>query len=245
MLLSIVIPTKNEEKRLPQLLDSIRRQTYRDFEVIVADAHSTDTTRACAVKGGAKVVDGGMPGPGRNRGAEAAQGEMIFFFDADVVLPSDTYLEACVQEMEARKFDIGTSLLFPFDGSRLDHVLHTLYNRYVVLTAPILAHAPGFCMLVRREVHHKIHGFDEEVVFAEDMDYVRRATSLGFHFGVLRGQKIHVSARRLRKEGRWALVAKYMYAEAHLLFKGPFKNKMPFSYEFEHKEDQKVRDTKK
>ena len=239
MFISVIIPTKNEEKRLPVVLASIQHQTYPTFEIIVADADSTDGTRACAKDAGVRVVDGGLPGPGRNRGAEVARGDMLVFFDADVVLPSKTYLAECIEEMQRKKIDVGTSSLFPFDGTRLDRAIHTLYNRYVLLTAPVLAHTPGFCMFVRREVHEKIHGFDEEVIFAEDMDYVRRATDQGYRFGVLRGQKIHVSARRLRKEGRFTLVAKCIYAEGYLLFKGPFKKKMPFTYDFEHEEDKK------
>ena len=86
MRVSIVVPTKNEEAYLPILLASLRGQTFQDFEIIVADAHSTDRTREIALQAGAKVVDGGMPGPGRNRGAAVAQGEIIFFFDADVIL---------------------------------------------------------------------------------------------------------------------------------------------------------------
>ena len=92
MRLSIVIPTKNEENYLPRLLESIRSQVFSDYEVIVADAASTDRTREVAVKFGAKVVEGGLPGPGRNRGAEAAQGDRLLFLDADVVLPSEDFL---------------------------------------------------------------------------------------------------------------------------------------------------------
>ena len=44
-MISIVIPTLNEEKYLPKLLVSIKKQHYKDYEIIVADAGSKDNTR--------------------------------------------------------------------------------------------------------------------------------------------------------------------------------------------------------
>ena len=82
--LSIVIPVKNEETDLPKLLASIKAQTFTDYEVIVADAHSTDKTVELAQAAGAIVVEGGMPGSGRNRGAEAAStGDPLAEMDID------------------------------------------------------------------------------------------------------------------------------------------------------------------
>ena len=48
MIISIIIPTYNEEEYLPVLLDSIKKQSYTDYEIIVADANSTDRTREIA-----------------------------------------------------------------------------------------------------------------------------------------------------------------------------------------------------
>ena len=87
--ISVVIPALNEEKFLPVLLESLKNQTFKDYEVIVADAGSKDKTLEIAHSYGARVVPGGMPGPGRNRGAEVATGEFLFFFDSDVLLPND------------------------------------------------------------------------------------------------------------------------------------------------------------
>jgi len=99
--ISIIIPTLNEEKYLPKLLESIKKQDFKDYEVIVADAGSTDNTKKIAKKFKARVVKGGMPGPGRNRGAEAAKGELLFFFDSDVKLPKG-FLKKAHDEMEKR-----------------------------------------------------------------------------------------------------------------------------------------------
>lgn len=67
--ISIIVPTKNEERYLPGLLKSIKKQTVQPYEIIVADAGSTDRTVEIAKKYGAKVIKGGIPQVGRNKGA--------------------------------------------------------------------------------------------------------------------------------------------------------------------------------
>jgi glycosyltransferase involved in cell wall biosynthesis len=227
---SIIIPTKNEEKHLPVLLEDIEAQTFKDYEVIVADAFSTDKTREIAAAHGAHVVDGGLPGPGRNRGAAQAKGDIFIFFDADVQLPSHRYIEDCIAEMDRKKLDIATCKVKPLSRNPLDKALHEVYNTYVIMTSKLRPHAPGFCIFVRKDTHLLIDGFDEKVVFAEDHDYVIRAEKKGFRFGFLRSHPIAVSVRRLEKDGRLAIAMKYLYSEFHLIAKGSFKE-MPFDYE--------------
>src|SRR3989304_3190825 len=79
----------DEARYLPKLLESIRRQTVGDWEVLVADSGSTDGTREVAAAAGARVLPGDRKGPGegRNRGASAATGDVFVFADADCVLP--------------------------------------------------------------------------------------------------------------------------------------------------------------
>ena len=119
-MLTIVIPTKNEEEFLPKLLDSIRKQTLQPAEIIVADAGSTDRTREIAKAYGAKIIEGGMPGPGRNRGAVNAKTEFLLFLDADVELRDPEFLEKAIGEMKERKLDLATCDVFPLsDDLRL------------------------------------------------------------------------------------------------------------------------------
>lgn len=231
MHVSIVIPTKNEESYLPLLLASLRGQTYQDFEIIVADAQSTDRTREIAAKAGAKVVEGGMPGPGRNRGAAVARGELIFFFDADVLLRHPHFLQDALVEFTARELDVATCGLHVQDGTLLDHAFHEAYNKYTHAVQPVLPHAAGCCILVKKSVHEALHGFDESVVFAEDHDYARRANKAGYHAGILHCHKIAISPRRYRKEGMVRTAAKMVWSEASILVRGPLRS-TPFSYEF-------------
>lgn len=230
-MLSIVIPTKNEEAFLPRLLASIRAQTLQPSEVIVADAWSTDRTREVAASFGARVVDGGMPGPGRNRGAAHARTEYVLFLDADVELDDERFLEQAVASMKERGLDLATCDVFPQSDAVLDHVMHGAYNRYVRALGSAFPHAPGFCMLVRKSVHDAIGGFDESVTFCEDHDYARRAARVG-SFGFL-PFKVPVSVRRLDRDGRANIALKFMLAEIHLAVLGPIKHDL-FNYSFGH-----------
>lgn len=232
MKVSIVIPAKNEEAVLPGLFETIKAQDFRDYEVILADAGSTDRTREIAAAYGVRVVEGGMPGPGRNRGAEAALGDIVIFADADIEFPNASYLTDVVAEFEAREADVATCMLNPMSDKLPDRFGHAFYNHYTKLTERVLPHAPGSCIIAKRSVHEAIGGFDERVVFAEDMEYVQRAHKLGYRFRVMLSQPVNVSVRRLDRDGRLSIAAKYLYGEFYMRVKGPFVDRMPFEYEF-------------
>jgi len=83
--ISVVIPAFNEAGYLPRALESLSRQTYRDFEVIVADNGSTDATASIAEQYGARVVTEPNRGitPARQAGTLAARGQIVVSTDAD------------------------------------------------------------------------------------------------------------------------------------------------------------------
>lgn len=227
--ISIIIPTLNEEKNLPVLLESLKKQTFRDFEIIVADAGSSDGTRQIAETAGATVVAGGMPGPGRNRGAEVARGDLLFFFDADVSFAAD-FLYKIYHEMQDRYYDLATCEFRPISDLRLDRVLFQFANLVVKVNQAMNPRAAGFCIFVSRRLFRRVGGFDESITIAEDHDFVQRASK----YSPLRfcnSAFLHVSIRRLEKEGRFSLAEKYMQVELHLLTKGAIRNDL-IEYEF-------------
>lgn len=230
-MLSIIIPTYNEEKYLPLLLRSIRRQSYHDYEIIVADAGSRDGTLKVANEYGARVVVGGMPGVGRNAGAKAARGNIFLFLDADVVLVSNDFLHSCMAELHRRKLDIATCKINPMSTKIVDRFFHGVYNVYIKAARSFSPHVPGFCIFSRKTAHELINGFDEAVIFCEDKDYVCRAVKAGAKFQILNAKKIDVSVRRFDKDGRWAVARRYLFAEAYQFFKGSVKKEL-FPYEF-------------
>lgn len=227
--LSIITPTLNEEKFLPLLLDSIKEQDFTDYEVIIADAGSKDKTVQIAKEFGAKVVRGGMPALGRNNGAKEAKGQLLFFFDADVVLPKN-FLSLAVREMDHRMLDLATCEFKPLSDLRLDKIMFALSNLVVKLQQDFNPRAAGFCIFISRRLFTRINGFDESLKLAEDHDLVERASKFR-PLRIIKSAHVNVSIRRLEKEGRLSLAQKYAQVEWNLLTKGAIRDDV-INYEF-------------
>jgi glycosyltransferase involved in cell wall biosynthesis len=219
-MLSIVIPAKNEEGYIDKLLRSIRLQTFKDYEIIVADAGSKDRTADIAREYGATVVKGGMPGVGRNRGAEAAKGEDLLFLDADVILPQ-RFLEKNYGEFRRKKLGVATTFMSPLSKRLIDKIIFRQINIGYRVMAKIRPGAQGFHIFAKKRWFEKVKGFDEKAIFNEDYDFVLRIWKKGGKFGILSGPAIKVSVRRLNKEGRAKFVAKGIYGALYLHLKGP------------------------
>lgn len=198
---SIVIPTKNESVLLPRLLESIQKQKYQPLEVIVADAFSTDDTRNIAKKYKAKVIDGGRLSIGRNNGAKEAEGEIIFFMDADAQLPDNNFIKRVYDNFIRSKSDIGSTLFKIDSESKKYPVAFIFYNLYVLLKLisswlkePFIE--SGLFLISTREAFARIGGFkDVKHGIPEDLEYMLHGIHLGMKYTVLH-DKIIGSARR-------------------------------------------------
>ncbi len=227
--LSVIIPTLNEIAYLPGLLAALAAQTDGPDEIIVADAGSTDGTVELAKSWGVKVVQGGLPGIGRNAGARAATGDILLFFDADVLPPRD-FIARTLEEFFQEGFDVATCFIAAVDQRPLDQILSAGANLYFRVIQPVSPHAPGFCILSKRSIHEEMGGFDETLTLSEDIDYARRAKRHG-KFGMLAGPRIPVSMRRVEKEGLVRLGLKYAWCELYALAGKPVRS-APFKYEY-------------
>lgn len=94
----MVIPCYNEEAYLAKTLESLRAQTYQNFEIIVVDNNCTDHTVDIAKRYGARVVKETTPGvcTARQAGSQAAKGEIIISTDADTRFTAN-WLEVIAQ----------------------------------------------------------------------------------------------------------------------------------------------------
>ena len=111
---SIIMPVYNAERYLREAIESVLRQTYTNFELLLINDRSSDNSVAICKEYGEKdprIVllenDTGIhgPGPTRNIGLDHATGEYIYFMDADDWI-EDRLLECAVRRMEETNADI-------------------------------------------------------------------------------------------------------------------------------------------
>lgn len=110
-LISVIVPVYNAEKRLASTIESILNQTYTNIELLLIDDGSQDNSgKICddyAKKDGrVRVIHKDNEGVGytRNRGLEAAKGDLITFVDADDTIDTNTY-EDCMEIFKNNEID--------------------------------------------------------------------------------------------------------------------------------------------
>lgn len=108
---SFIMPTLNAGAILDNCLSSIARQTYsrERYEIIIADAHSTDSTREIAKKYGAIVLDddGKNMEEGKRLAFASATGDFIVFVDADNEITHPDYIELAVKALQQNPQALG------------------------------------------------------------------------------------------------------------------------------------------
>lgn len=236
MRLSIVIPTLNEERYLPILLQQLKKQTMQDFEVIIADGGSSDNTLEIARSFGCKIVKGGTPAKGRNEGAKVAKAEILLFMDADNIYLAEDFIERLLKKFEERRLDLASFPIYP-NGNWFDKLAYFLYNLWTNITQNFLPHATN-SLLIKKSIFEKTGGFDEDVLIAEDHELARRAGKIGKFGFIADVDPMITSARRFEIEGRFITYGKYILAGIYMLLFGPIKRKI-FEYRFDHLKNKK------
>ncbi|MBU1327100.1 glycosyltransferase [Patescibacteria group bacterium] len=231
-LFSVVIPTLNEEKFLPHLLESLEQQTEKDFEVIVVDGSSKDKTVEKARTFTKKLPflkviiskTASLPLQ-RNLGAKEARAPWLLFVDADSVL-MPYFFERIRQFVAAHQPEVFTSWFRPdseIPGDALIALIGIMMTEgSLILNRPNIT--PGPFAAIKRDTFNAVGGYDERHVFNEDLDIGFRLYKHGAKFGVLR-ETIYVwSLRRLRSQGTLKVAQQYARAALQvLIFKRPLR----------------------
>ncbi len=215
----VVIPALNEEEHLPNTVGALAAQTLPPDQVIVADGGSTDRTAEIALARACRVVRGGLPGTGRNNGAREARGSWLLFLDADVVVPPAA-LEEALGVAEAGNLDALSCWFVPDSTGWRVRFTHWMAAGYFWLSTRLSwPHSIGGFILVRRELHEAVGGFDESVVVAEDQDYARRISRVG-RYAFVRRPRVVISTRRFRSDGFVRASARWVGIELHRILFG-------------------------
>ena len=209
---SLVIPAHNEASFLPRLLDSVDEAKKRylgaePIEVLVVDNCSTDSTSEIAVTRGCRVVheDKRVIAAVRNCGAREARGAVLAFTDADGMIHPETF-NAIDRALDTGKYVAGAT------GVTLERMSPGIAAAYMIMTPMVWVTGMDtgvvFC---RREDFLAVGGYNENRLFAEDVQFLMDMKRLGR----LRGQRLArvtlaksiSSTRKFDKYGDWHYAA--------------------------------------
>src|SRR5690606_7309519 len=127
---------------------------------------------------GAKIVEGGLPGVGRNNGAKVAKGDVLLFLDADVILPK-RFLEKNIAEFKSRNLDVATTYVRPLSSRLDDALIHAGWNVAYVALQKVRPACCGFHIFVRADAFRNAGCFATSAVFCEDAELVLRLHKMG------------------------------------------------------------------
>ncbi|MGB2403533.1 MAG: glycosyltransferase [Akkermansiaceae bacterium] len=170
--ISIIIPARNEQCNIANLLDSINQQSLLPAEVIVVDDHSSDNTANIATELGAHVISSeplpsnwmGKPWACQQGAASARYGNWLLFLDADLTLEPEAL--ASLQQL-ANTTDSVHSVCPYHQTKKLYEQLSAFFN--VLMLAGVNAFGRrsnstnqtalfGQCMLISKEHYQQVNG---------------------------------------------------------------------------------------
>ena len=189
-MISIIIPTRNEEKIIGPILKKIRDElTAHEYELIVSDGGSTDRTVEIA-KQYARVLE--YRGAerhtiawGKNEGARQARGDMFIFIGADVEIPDPNRFFTTALLCFARDPQlVGLTVnlrVHPKEATLADRIFFGLVNidHHLNNNVTRTGSASGEFQMIPRAAFEKVRGYKEYLAVAEDNDMFRRLAQTG------------------------------------------------------------------
>ncbi len=188
---SIIVPVYNRPDEVDELLESLTRQTFKQFEVIIVEDGSKNDCRGVVEKYSDALdihyyyKDNSGPGQSRNYGAGRAKGDYLIVLDSDVVLP-EGYLQAVEDELKANPCDA-------FGGPDSAHHSFTDVQKAISYSMTSFFTTGGirggkkkldkfyprsFNMGIRRDIYQQLGGFSK-MRFGEDIDFSIRIFKAG------------------------------------------------------------------
>ena len=211
MKLTIIVPAFNEEAYLPSTLDSIQTaaanlhaNSNAEVDVIVVDNNSEDATAAVAGSNGATVVHEPVQGiaRARNAGAGYADGDVLVFVDADVILPPTLLVE--IQAAMSNPACVGGAVDIDYRPKRRSM---QLYLRAWRVLSRLTGMAQGATQFCRKSIFDELGGYDEKAWIGEDADFFwalkkyAKRTDRSVNF--IRDPRVRASSRRFDKWPLW------------------------------------------
>lgn len=202
MKVSVIVPFFNDGNYIDNCINSVKKQTHKDIEIIIVDNHSTDTQSLQKLEEldedeTLQIIylgKNGGPSVARNIAIKAASGEYILPLDADDLI-SPTFIEKALFYIKRESVDVVYSEIICF-GEHNFKPQRVEFNADLMLIDNQVVN----CGLYQKSLWEKIGGYDETLrVGLEDWDFWLLVIGVGGQFYQIPERLFHY---RLKKKSR-------------------------------------------
>ena len=233
---SFIIPTLNEEKLLPILLEQIVNSEISekyDSEIIISDGGSKDKTIEEAKKYTNKIIqqkgdERQTIAEGRNSGAGIADGDIFIFIDGDIIFENiNQFIRKVHRVFQKKKYLAMTCYIKIAPSERVlsDRIFLNFYNWYFrILNNVGVGMGRGECQIIPKKIFTEVGGYNQSLVAGEDFDLFKRIRKKGkilFDKTLV----IYESPRRYRKYGHVKIFFSWLLNAVSVILKNKSASK--------------------
>lgn len=208
-LVSVIILNKNHKKDLSRCIESVRKSTYRNYEIIIVENNSTDEDiteyyEELKKEGNIKIITRSGKfnySEYNNAGVKEAAGEIIVFMNNDVEVINPSWLEEMLMYAQQKKNGaVGAKLLYPDRTIQHCYIVTGVGEDHVAVHAGAglpeddygymdrigfvqnVSAVTGACLMIRKKLFNAAGGFDEKLPLAyNDVDLCLRIREMGYY----------------------------------------------------------------
>src|ERR1043166_449110 len=204
MKVSVIVPVRDEEQSIRELLESLLNQTHPPDEIVITDGGSVDATAQIIeqyINDGAPVrllrAGPALPGRGRNLGAAAAKFDWLAFTDAGIRLDRDWLEELITRAEQDKTIDVVYGAWEPVTDTFFKQCAAIAYvpPPVVMSDGAVVRPRSIASALLRREAWSAVDGFPEDLRSAEDLLFMDRLDAAGYRAAFATQAQVHWNVR--------------------------------------------------